>query len=396
MPTPIAYLANGKLFVWSPGQPAREVISAFGQEVVNRALQSHELNRWRSEERGTPFSGRVLWGGTAEDPAAIPLEVVAITRGVRPGELLYLLDTGNVRALLSYDLQSGKERRLFHRADYRAGDLALSPDGRRVAGAIWEPTGIANLLTMTPEGRESHELTEGDSVDAAPAWAPGQEETLVYQSMGLGRDRQGEVVNYGPSCIERLTLRNGSIETLCSDPTYDYLAPRLDEAGWLYTIRRPWQGHARVSFWRFLLDLLLFPFRLVRAVVAFLNFFSLMFSGKPLLTAGKPAQPSSDLRKLVLWGRVVDAEQALRQGDRQAAPGLVPKDWELRRRTSDGSERVLAQGVVAYDLTAEGVIYSTGSAVYLLGADGRSTELFRGQLITSVVALPPGSTAPAT
>jgi len=43
------------------------------------------------------------------------------------------------------------------------------------------------------------------------------------------------------------------------------------------------------SVWKFAMDALLFPLRLAAAVVGFLNFFSMMFSNQPLITAGGPA-----------------------------------------------------------------------------------------------------------
>ncbi len=57
--------------------------------------------------------------------------------------------------------------------------------------------------------------------------------------------------------------------------------------GHLYYIRRPYEV-SHFSPRTALLDLVLFPFRLLRAVFHFLNFFSLVYSRKPLTTASGP------------------------------------------------------------------------------------------------------------
>jgi hypothetical protein len=51
-----------------------------------------------------------------------------------------------------------------------------------------------------------------------------------------------------------------------------------------------------------------------------------MFARKPLLTAGGPPKEGPDARVLMLWGKVVDAEKALRQ-----SKGTTGGHWFPRR-----------------------------------------------------------------
>jgi hypothetical protein len=137
-----------------------------------------------------------------------------------------------------------------------------------------------------------------------------------------------------------------------------------------------------------LADILLFPFRLALAILHFLNFFSIMFSRKPLITAGGPRKEGPDTRTMMLWGKVIDAERALRDSNKSGAGGgksLVPKTWELVRRSPDGAEWVAARGVVSFDLCANGaLVYTDGSGVYHLTPDGKPTPLCDGTLIEHV------------
>jgi hypothetical protein len=131
-------------------------------------------------------------------------------------------------------------------------------------------------------------------------------------------------------------------------------------------------------------DVLLFPFRLAVAVVHFLHFFSLMFARKPLITAGGPPKEGPDARYLMLFGKVIDAEKALRDSGKGDA-GLVPKTWELVRRGEGGKETILARGVVCFDLCGDGgVVYTNGTRVLHLTADGVTHELCSGKMIERV------------
>lgn len=76
------------------------------------------------------------------------------------------------------------------------------------------------------------------------------------------------------------------------------MQPKLTADGTLYFIQRPYQprGSERPSSLAILKDIVFFPFRVGQAAVHFLDFFSMMFTGKPLMTASGPQSPSKDSR----------------------------------------------------------------------------------------------------
>jgi hypothetical protein len=159
--------------------------------------------------------------------------------------------------------------------------------------------------------------------------------------------------------------------------------------GTLYYIRRPYKPpheRNRVSPWQVLQDVVLFPFRVLRSIVYFLNFFSMMFSGKPLMTAGGPQTQRPENRYLMLWGQMIDTKQAMQKSGRDRPVDLVPNDWELIRRRPDGSEEVLAGNVLAYDVGPAGeVVYTNGSAVVALTSERAGTQLCTDAMIERVV-----------
>jgi hypothetical protein len=383
----VAYLADGKLFLKRPGQRADPVESRFGEEMVDQALRSREKNEWKTRSQtGQVMSGGMLWGGNPAEPAARRIHISGITRGEKSGTLLYALDTDTVGGLFRYDIRENLEQRLFHQNRFRIRHLSRHSELQTVAFSMRSEDGVADIAVMDYAGKDLHVVTEGDSLDESPSWVPGETAKLLFQSAGIGRDQAGQVAGIGPYAIQMLDLDRGELTTLLEETKKDFLLPRMAADGSLFFIRRPYQPARAPGAWPLVRDAVLIPVRLLFAVFGFLNFFSLMWSGKPLTTAGGPSREAPSPRYLMLWGKLIDAEKAARAAKGEPA-ALVPKDWELVRRPADGAEEVMAQGVVSFDLCEDGsVVYTNGAAVYHISRDGRRDEICRGKMIEHVIA----------
>jgi hypothetical protein len=90
-----------------------------------------------------------------------------------------------------------------------------------------------------------------------------------------------------------------------------------------------------------------------------------------------------DLKQMMIWGNLVQSHRADAPEDESA--DLVPKSWELRRRSANGETKTLASGVLAYDVGADGaVVYTNGNAVFLLTPDGRKQHVVNERMIEQV------------
>jgi hypothetical protein len=383
----IAYLAQGRLHVKAPDAAPRAVESAFGQSLLERALSMDRKHSWKAQGRGAQFMSRgLMWGAVGSEAEGLGLYLTGLSAGREPGELLYALETKEIAGVFA--LKGGEpEQRLFHGNERRVRHLSTRPGLGRIACSVRHTSGSAGIAFMSADGSDLTEVTEGDSVDEAPAFAPGDPETLVFQSAGIGRDAEGRYHSLGPCAVKRLRLSTGDIEALAESPQHDFLGPRLLPDGSLLCIRRPYRGAAPFSLAAALKDLLMFPVRLLVALFHWLNFFSVRYSGKPLTTAGGPRQDGADIRRMMIWGNLVDAEQAAREAAARGeeSPGLVPASWELVR--PGPSPEVLARGVLSFDVGRDGtVVYSNGSAVFLLDASG-PRRLLADSAIEQVVIL---------
>lgn len=378
----VAYLSGGKLFCKTDQGSPRQIHSPYITEVENRVARSKEKNAWK---QGTSFqvsASRDLRQFNGDGPVI----TVSSALFVKDRTLLYFLRDEGIGGLFSYDLDTGVEVRIVHRQYLDLADLYLDGSGRKLVCTAAGRDGTSNIATLDVEGNGYRELTGGDTADAAPAWVPGDEDIVLYQSAGLARNQQGYVVAQGHTTIQKLNLRSGSIDTVLDSPQHDFMQPRVCEQGNLHFIRRPYEL-PRYSTENVLLDTLLFPFRLLRAVFHYLNFFSLMYSRKPLTGATGPAV-HADMKEIILKGRRIDAEKALREENAiNGVPSLVPRSWELVRRNAQGNETVLATNVASYDLLPGGtIIYSNGRAAFMLGNGAQPTLLLREDLVADVVA----------
>jgi hypothetical protein len=372
----LAFLADGKLFLWRDGSEPTPVESPFAQEALDEQARIRERHEWKAK------TDPMRMGPMTDLAGLRPIETSGVAPGFAAGEWLYALNLVGVGGLFAFQAGEGTERRLFHHARLHLRHLARHPERPLVAFSQPGEEGFAHIGVTDPDGKRLETVTEGDSLDEAPAWVPGRPDCLVFQSAGIGRSREGHLAGLGPYHVQELDTARGDLRTLWEDPGFDFLLPRVDDSGALYCIRRPYRKHAGPALGAVVLDILLFPVRLVWAFVAFLNVFSQLFTGKPLITAGPTRREGPDSRAVMLHGMLVDARRAEKEARKGEAPGLVPRAWQLVRRAASGQEQVLAEGVAAYDLGPDGSVYWTnGTAVFHRPAAGPQRELCRANRI---------------
>jgi hypothetical protein len=382
----IAWLAQGKVRLKQPGEPPRTVESRFGQSIRDRVVRSQQRHAWKMGGEGDKFlSSVMLWGRAPKDPAAVRIAITSLCRGSAAGQMLYSLETDELCAVLSLENLGEEERRLWNKNDKRISHLCVASDGA-VACSVRHPFGTANIAVRLNDDSGFGEVTEGDSLDTAPRWIPGDGRGLVFQSAGIGRDRHGNFAGLAPFSIQHLDIDSGDMKTLAEDSANDLLTPQITSDGTLYYIRRPYTTGRELNPLRLLKDIALFPFRLGYAVFHYLQVFSMIYTGKKLTGAGGPQARQLDTKEMMIWGNRVSTESMAKTED--DAPDLVPKSWQLVRERKSYDPEVLAKGVLAYDLAPDGsVVYSNGSAIFTRDPQGRTQRVHVERLIEQVAII---------
>jgi hypothetical protein len=359
----LAYISQGQLHLKRNGDEGGEVLeSTFGRSLRDRAIQIHNRNAWKLQGRGGQNLSRALHTPAEPDPGAFRIAITSVARGVNPGELLYTLETDEISGVFTRNVE-GLETRLFHTADFRARHLDVHPDGSEVALSIHHRNGLANLALLKTNGTGLTEITEGESVDQAPRWAPGPGRRLVYQSAGIARDPQARFAGFGPSSVRQLDLDTGEISCLAQDDKFDFLWPRIATDGALYYIRKP-NGNAPppVAPWVALQATVALPFRILYLIAKLFEISLAQRTGHPLLPPNAAAQKSIK----------------------------TPPSWLLMRQPPAASEKAetIAEGALAFDLAADGsVIYSNGPSVYRIPPAGAPAKILEASGIDLIAAL---------
>jgi hypothetical protein len=344
----LAFISNGKLFYQAPGQELRELQSPHVRSVMERMERHQQLHGWKE---GTSFARSYTGRNRHASADAVGIQATS-AQFTTDDRVLYFLRDDSFGGLFEYDLLLDSEKRLLHKQYLSLEDLRMHPEGQRLLCAQHARNGAANIVVMDADGGNYRELTAGDTVDTAPAWVPGQADAVLFQSSGLARNEAGYVLAQGPTSIQMADTTSGSLTVILEDPRLDFLQPRVGANGFLYFIRRPYEA-PRYGMGNAVTDALMFPFRLLRALLHYLNFFSLMYTRKPLITASGPAV-QADLKEILIKGKRLDAEAALRTGvPLNGVPSLVPASWQLVCRSPQGEDYVLASHVASFDIASD-------------------------------------------
>jgi hypothetical protein len=402
-----AYLSGGKLYLKLGQANVQTIVSEFGEAVQQRELQMQRRNGWKQKNLATNF----MPVGMSTDPKQERSSVPVAVQGVCPtsaDRLLYTLAAGEVGGIFALERlgvsidtigqdpvpahpQKTREKRLFHSADFKVDRVDFNPEYQLIACAAICKDGSSNIATMPAHSVHLMQVTEGDSLDLAPKWIPGFRRAIVFQSAGISRNGAGQIVEQKHSTIEQLDIDRQEVITLASDPKYDLLSPQMAADGSLYYIRRPYLPlRQRVRFSQLITETLSIPGRLLTAIFEWLNFFTRRHTGRSLLVMPQLSEQLNS-QQMLLLGRLVDVgaeiDRNRRFGDADS-PSLVPRSWELIEQFPHREPKVIAQGVVAFDVGQSGqIVYSNGSAVYGVFPGGVAQRLVVDRPIEQVVIL---------
>jgi hypothetical protein len=382
-------ISDGALWLIDGEAPAEQVESAFAKEVVARGERDRRLEGWKTAPREN-YQGiipqNMLWGGRGGSANMVPPRFRHAVRGRDADSLYYLLELNGSSALFHYRIAEKRETRIFHHAQFRCRGMAYDADRDALIMSCENKDGTANLAVYDKEGNAKGAVTGGDAVDAAPSCSMREKGVVLFQSAGIARHPQsGHAMALGPAAINRLHYATGKLDTIAQDPRYDYLAPREDRKGNVYYIRRPFERSSAEQATSLVKDVLMFPWRIVKALFGWLNFFTTIYGREPLRSSGGPnSQPlERDLASLWLHGRMIELNQARYEDGRG---GLVPSSWQLRRISPDGQDTFLADHVVSFDVADDGsVFYSNGFEIFHI-LQGNPTSHKHSGIIESVSA----------
>ena len=375
----ILYTTGDALWLADGGRPV-ELPSYRAQQYQATLEQISAGKAWKTTGRGAQFMGVA--------------EAEPSTREVRPAfggialykdEILYSLNLDASGGLYRRDFEerANPEGHIVSGAELRIGEIALHGDD--LVACLRYPNGQSHIGIYTLPSSACDEITGGDSVESSPSWSPDGRR-ILFSTCGIARDVRGML--YSPKSIAEYNIHSQRMDTVLEDEKTDFLAPKEDADGNLWYIRQPYDGgEEKADFGSILLDILLFPVRLLKAVGGFLNAFSVLFGGESLgsnsrQNRGDTRSKQKSDKELFYEDMLIRAEQNQKENQRSGDeyPGILPRSRVLVKRTPDGQEEIIARSVLDYCLCKDGVVYSNGSHILHRTADGKTEEIAKAKL----------------
>ncbi|MCL1862640.1 MAG: hypothetical protein FWF78_03630 [Defluviitaleaceae bacterium] len=363
----ITFISEGRINILQDGS-IRVLECEIAEKYKERTRELRRKNEWKNSGSGAKFMGGNMFTGAFFDTQNVYMKLPVSGVSGYGEQLIYALNTESSGGMYFTHADTQEQDThvyvnavtRFFELDVREGVIAVSCSD----GNYFE----RHISLFDIEKNNFQNLTDGECSDCNPRWSKRSQNVLFYDSAGVGRDGQGNFVAFGPRSIYRLDVKTGELDEVLSGEKYEYTNPFEDADGSLYFIRRPYKpASASMS----LTDILLSPFRVLRAIGSWFNFFSIRYTGEPLNTAGtnpaKSAQKSS--QQIFIDGNLIESEKNMRinaaAGEKYA--GYAPRDWELVKSTN-GQEKVLQKSVMGYCVVDDDVVHSNGK--YIITKNG--------------------------
>lgn len=393
----VCYVSEGQLYKLGRKNPV-----CLGSEAVLKyhetIRQIHREKDWKTTGRGAAFMGVNL---EPQQDEAVYTAVEAVVPGP-DGQLIYAASLENSCAvcLKNPAMPTMSEGYVLRRVDMRFLQMDYQPERRAVVASMSRHASEKHIALCYQDRADFSQLTEGASLDITPSFSQADPNLVLFSSAGYAYNQQTQKMQYDSYAIHQYDLRSYELEELVSDPKYDFLSPRQLADGSIYCIRRPkqHQGEERTT----VKDVLLMPWKLLKALFGWLNFFTQRYSGESLKKGTGGNNPAkykqmSD-EELFIEGNLVHARKELgkNKGSGDKYPGMAPKSWELVRIAPDDQVTVLQKGVFDYALDGEDILFANGKYILRRHPDGAEEMVCEAKLAHSlcVVDYEPPAEAP--
>lgn len=359
--TKAIYLAENGKSIELPSYRVQQYQQTIDQIQQNKA--------WKTSGKGAQFMG------VAESQEQHIADAAFCGLALYGEEFLYTLqlDASGGMFRRSFSEKAEMEGHIVSGNDIRIGEIACH--GEDTAACIRYPDGRSHIALFRMPSSAYTEITDGDSCESTPHWSPDGRE-VYFSTAGIARNA-GKIA-FSPRSAMSYNVNTQRMETILEDEKHDILSPQTDEAGNFYFIRQPYRMTEEEdnSLLGVLKDVVLFPYRLVKAIFGFLDVFSMIFGKESLKSGGNQGDVKSKQKsekELFFEGRKLEAEKNLKENKKSGDPyaGIMSRNRVLIRRKPDDTEEILAKAVLDYALCADGsVVYSNGSHILHRTASG--------------------------
>lgn len=371
--SPICYIADQTLYVLKENKIVTIPCEAIEQFKKN-LNDIKQRKQWKSSGTGAQFMGVHDLSDDIDFSNVYPTGAIQIDEN----KIIYTarLQEGSSICIKNLNNLQEVEGLILRKSDCIIHDMDYDSFNRRLILSVSHAMEYEQHLCILALDRNHVQyMTEGECLDAHPCFNLLNLNEIFYDSCGISYTYG---IDLGPREIFKLDLTTGHLETVVSDPKYDFLKPKTDQFGNLYFIRRPY-ARSQVSHpFTSLKDVIQAPFKIIRAIIGWLDFFTQRYSGESLKTSSgvnpvKMKQKTEE--ELFVEGNLIKAQQTLEHNQRagEKYPGVIPSSWELMKLTPSGEMMILKKGVMSFLIQEERIVYSNGK--YLIALNQHADEV---------------------
>jgi len=279
-----------------------------------------------------------------------------------------------------------KESYIMHGTATHFYNIDYNPKLDKLVVSMQDTNFEHNIAILNKETSDYQVITEGDTLDDNPIWGKSNINTIYYDSTGIARNNNDIVVSYAPKVINMLDINTGALDEIVSIPNYDCFLPRIDHEDNIYFIKKPYELPKNNTS---IIDILLIPYKLLKGIYHFLNFFTMKYTGDAFTSKGNnPAKiRNSDEKTIFINGNLINAEKSLKTNKSKGMkyPGIAPQSWELMKLNKNGQINTVKKGIIDFDIDKEGnIVYSNGKYLIQLKTDGSEEVLDKCDLAQKI------------
>lgn len=354
------------------------------RERMRRMVKNKE---WKHSGMGAMFRGDTMSEVGMDSETRVDAYINSV-HAAGEDKVLYTFTVNQTSGVIEKTLSAKKdgERFILHTND---GELLSSDynvtDGKFVAelkrGEI-----SSDLVLLDTERGDYVSITDGDSRDENPSFSKKRPGIILYDSLAAGRNARGEFVEYAPAAVYEYDLNTLDLKEIRASEKYSYIKPVEDENGDIYCIRKPAKERERHNP---VVEILLIPYRLLMAIVNFIQIFVVFFTGKTMTGGGNnPAKGrDTDSRQMIIRGNVIEVDKEIARNKKFKDKDLafIPASWKLVR-IRGGEEEEMKSGICDFSLAEGGVVCTNGRKVFFL-KEGKSEKIAEGELVLNVATV---------
>ncbi|MDE6592539.1 MAG: hypothetical protein K2K57_05680 [Oscillospiraceae bacterium] len=377
----IFYTSESKIYKLE-GQNKTEIIC--GKIVkYKEALESiRRRSDWKTSGKGAAFMGAA--------PTADPENIYARLNGlaINGDRLVYGV---------TVDASASLYHRTFERTDENEGLILSSNDlsfgafdcmDGKMAVSMGHAAGELHIAVMTPPASGYTEYTDGDTTEENPWWSRSVHDRIYFSTAGNARNEYGAVGAVSPRAGAYLDVKAGEMKEILSDEKYDYIKIKDDKSGNIYCIRQPYGGEKQESGVKFS-DIILFPYRIIKGFLGWLNFMCTIWGGEALKNGGNDNNTAPGFMKaknrsprdIIIDGNIIKAEEnAKKHQNDDDMSGLMPLSRVLLKIEADGEETVIKKGVLDYTVCPDGSLLISNGRHIISVKDGTETHIAKAYL----------------